>query len=71
MARKIKLPDTVVRHENVNVRLAVVQLEHAVAAAKKGNVEDMATYIRLAHMFEQDIPNEIRFPTNIPYGAVL
>jgi hypothetical protein len=61
MSRKIKLPDTVLHHENVSVRLAVQNLMRAVQAAKSGDVDDMATFIRLAHMFEQDIPSEIRF----------
>lgn len=61
MARKIKLPDSVVHHENVSVRLAVQQLLLAVTAAKKGDLDNMATFIRLAYSFEQDIPSEIRF----------
>lgn len=61
MSRKIKLPDSVVRHENVSVRLAVQNLMRAVEAAKSGNVDDMATFIRLSYMFEQDIPGNIRF----------
>lgn len=61
MSRKIKLPDSVVHHENVSVRLAVQQLMSAVDAAKRGDLDDMATFIRLAQMFEQDIPSEIRF----------
>jgi hypothetical protein len=61
MARKIKLPDTVLHHENVSVRLAVQQLMLAVTAAKKGDIDNMSTFIRLAHSFEQDIPSEIRF----------
>jgi hypothetical protein len=65
MSRKIKLPDSVVHHENVSVRLAVQQLMLAVTAAKKGDIDNMATFIRLAHMFEQDIPSEIRFAKDI------
>jgi len=61
MTRKIKLPDSVVHHENVSVRLAVQQLISAVDAAKRGDVDDMATFIRLAQMFEQNIPSDIRF----------
>lgn len=61
MSRKIKLPNSVVHHENVSVRLAVQQLMSAVDAAKRGDLDDMATFIRLAQMFEQDIPSEIRF----------
>jgi hypothetical protein len=60
-SRKIKIPDAVTRHENVNVRCAVQQLMLAVTAAEKGDIENMATFIRLAHMFEQDIPSNIRF----------
>jgi hypothetical protein len=61
MSRSIKIPDAVARHENVSVRLAVQQLMLAVTAAKKGDFENMSTFIRLAHMFEQDIPSNIRF----------
>jgi hypothetical protein len=65
MSRKINLPDSVVHHENVSVRLAVQQLMLAVTAAKKGDLDNMATFIRLAHMFEQDIPSEIRFAKDL------
>lgn len=61
MSRKIKISDSIVHHENVSVRLALQNLMRAVDAAKSGHVEDMATFIRLAHMFEQDIPNDVRF----------
>lgn len=57
----VKLPESVVHHENVSVRLAVQNLMRAVAAAKSGNVSDMSTFIRLAYMFEQDIPSTVRF----------
>ena len=65
MSRKINLPDSVVHHENVSVRLAVQQLMLAVTAAKRGDLDNMATFIRLAHMFEQDIPSEIRFAKDL------
>lgn len=61
MARKIKISESVKHHSDVNVRLAADQLLKAVEAAKRGDVSDMATFIRLARMFENDIPNEFRF----------
>lgn len=60
MARKIKLPDTVAYHDDVNVRLAASFLLQALEAAKRGSIEDMAASIRCAYMYEQDIPNTIR-----------
>lgn len=60
MSRKIKIPDSVVYHPDPDVRLAVRQLQYAIAAAKRGNVVDMCTYIRLAYDFEQKIPASIR-----------
>ena len=60
MARKIKIADSVRYHSDVDVRLAVQQLVHAIDAAKRGDVVDMCTYIRLAADFEQKIPASIR-----------
>ena len=55
MARKVTIAESVANHADVNVRLAARQLMKAIAAAKAGNVTDMATFIRLAAMFERDI----------------
>lgn len=60
MTRMIKLPDSVVNHSDVDVRLAVRQLQYAIDAAKRGDVVDMCTFIRLAADFEQKIPASIR-----------
>lgn len=61
MSRKIKIADSVAHHSNVSVRLSVQNVMRAVDAAKRGDVDKMATFIRLAYMFEQDIPSEIKF----------
>ena len=50
------------RHENVSVRLMSYQLQRAVAAARKGDISDMCTLVRLAALYEQGIPVEIRLP---------
>lgn len=60
MTRKIKLPNSVVHHSDVDVRLAVRQLQYAIEAAERGDIVDMCTFIRLAHDFEQKIPASIR-----------
>ena len=65
MARKIKIHQHVEHNDNVSVRLAAQNLLRAVDAAKRGDVDDMSTFIRLAHMFEQDIPAETRFRKTI------
>jgi acyl-CoA reductase-like NAD-dependent aldehyde dehydrogenase len=61
MARKVKIADSVANHADVNVRLAAQQLIKAIDAAKKGDVSDMATFIRLAAMFERDMPLSAKF----------
>lgn len=60
MARKMKIAESVERHDDVNVRLAAAQLIKAIAAAKRGDVKDMATFIRLASYFERDIPANVK-----------
>ena len=61
MARKVTIAESVANHTDVNVRLAADQLIKAIAAAKRGDVSDMATFIRLAAMFERDMSVSAKF----------
>lgn len=60
MSRKIKIPDSILHHEDVHVRCMLTQILAALDAAKRGDVKDMATFVRLAGLFEAGIPAEIR-----------
>lgn len=48
------------KHEDTNVRLMVEFLNSAIKAAKKGNIKDVCTHVRLASSFEKDVPPNIR-----------
>jgi acyl-CoA reductase-like NAD-dependent aldehyde dehydrogenase len=60
MARKIKIAAAVEHHKEADVRLAAMYLIKAINAAKAGDVELMATHIRLAAMFEKDFSLEAK-----------
>lgn len=58
--RKIKNP--LDNHPDVHVRLMGDWIVNALASARAGKIDDVATYIRLAARQEEQIPTDIRLP---------
>lgn len=63
MSRPVKIAESVLHHKDVHVRLVAQNLIRAIDAAKRGDIEHMATLVRIAYEFEQSIPTEIRLPS--------
>lgn len=52
---KAKFHETVCRHPNASFRIAADFLADALTAARKGNLADVLTNIRLANQFAENI----------------
>ena len=52
---KAKFHETVVHHENASFRLAAEFLAAAMVAARKGDLEDVLTNIRVANSFAVEV----------------
>ena len=54
-----KIAETLTNSQDVNLRIATGFMKDAMKAAKRGNIKDFCTNVRLAAKFEKDIDRDL------------